>query len=392
MTDWKTATLSELCEINIGRTPPRARPEYWGPGFPWLTIADMNHGRDLSATKDTITDLAVKECNCRPASAGSVLLSFKLSIGKVGIARVPLYTNEAIAALPIKNPPRLQRDYLYWALRSMDLTQGLDRAAKGLTLNKDKLARISIPVPPAAEQRRITDVLDRAEALRTKRRAALALLDTLTRSIFLDMFSQEAAADAANGKARLESITSLITKGTTPTSIGYAFADRGVPFVRVQNLVSGGVDWETDVLFVSVDTHRALSRSQIHEGDVLVSIAGTIGRVAIVASPAPELNCNQAVAIIRPTTDVLPEYLAYWLQAESAQRQMFGAQVTGTISNLSLTQLRNLRLPVPALSRQREFVGRLTQVGKLTASHRASLAGLDSLFASLQRRAFSGRL
>jgi len=123
-----------------------------------------------------------------------------------------------------------------------------------------------------------------------------------------------------------------------------------------------------------------------------VSIAGTIGRVAVVPSQAPELNCNQAVAIIRPTARAMPEFLAHWLQGRNAQRQMLGAQVIGTISNLSLTQLRDLKLAVPAVPLQREFARRLAAVDRMRAGHRASLAQLNALFASLQFRAFRGEL
>ena len=141
-TGWRQQSLGELCEINIGRTPARETPSYWGPGFPWLSIADMNQGREMCVTKETVTSEAVGDCNLRPVDPGTVLLSFKLSVGKVGIAGVPLFTNEAIAALPIRMSDHLSRDYLYWAMRSVDFYAGTDRAAKGLTLNKAKLTEI----------------------------------------------------------------------------------------------------------------------------------------------------------------------------------------------------------------------------------------------------------
>ncbi len=101
--------------------------------------------------------------------------------------------------------------------------------------------------------------------------------------------------------AFLGSLTSLITKGTTPTSVGYFFADSGVPFLRVQNISGGQVNFEADTLFIDDKTHAALKRSQIRPGDVLVTIAGTIGRAGVVPENVSELNCNQAVAIIRTT-------------------------------------------------------------------------------------------
>lgn len=80
----------------------------------------------------------------------------------------------------------------------------------------------------------------------------------------------------------LAALSTLITKGTTPTTLGYTHADSGIPFLRVQNIFGGQVNFEEDTLFIGDDTHAALKRSQIKGGDVLVTIAGTIGRTGVV--------------------------------------------------------------------------------------------------------------
>ncbi|CAA9584450.1 MAG: hypothetical protein AVDCRST_MAG86-3296 [uncultured Truepera sp.] len=82
---WPLVTLGKLCDIQIGRTPSRNNPKYWGEGHPWLSIADMNQGRNLSFTKEQITDQAIKECGCKLIPAGTLLLSFKLSITSFAI-------------------------------------------------------------------------------------------------------------------------------------------------------------------------------------------------------------------------------------------------------------------------------------------------------------------
>ena len=148
-------------------------------------------------------------------------------------------------------------------------------------------------------------------------------------------------------RARLEDVTKLITKGTTPTTLGYDFASEGVPFLRAQNLQNGEVDTISDAIFISEATHNVLERSQIRPGDVLVSIAGTIGRASIVQAHAPPMNCNQAVAIVRPIPkEIDSRYLLRWLESGDAQKQIRKSQVTATISNLSLGQIANL-WPVP---------------------------------------------
>ena len=181
----------------------------------------------------------------------------------------------------------------------------------------------------------------------------------------------------------LASLSSLITKGTTPTTLGYAHSDSGIPFLRVQNIFSGQVNFKEDTLFIDSNTHTALKRSQIQGGDVLVTIAGTIGRTGVVPHDAPEMNCNQAVAIVRPTPEIERSYLRHWLESQDAHSQMLGSTVTGTISNLSLSQLGELRVPLPSLEEQRRIAAILDQAETLRTQRRTALALLDSLTQSL---------
>ena len=182
---------------------------------------------------------------------------------------------------------------------------------------------------------------------------------------------------------RLADVAEVITKGTTPTTLGYEFAETGVPFLRVQNIDGGSVNYERDTLFIDEQTHGALKRSQIKPGDVLVSIAGTIGRAGLVPENAPPLNCNQAVAIVRPREQIFRPFLRLWLESSDAQKQMRGATVTGTISNLSLTQVGDLEIPLPPLPEQRRIAEVLDRAEALRAKRRAVLAQLDSLTQSL---------
>lgn len=175
----------------------------------------------------------------------------------------------------------------------------------------------------------------------------------------------------------------LITKGTTPTSVGFEFTDAGIPFLRVQNIENGNVEFDRDTLFIDEKTNGALRRSQIKGGDILVSIAGTIGRAAIVPDYAPSLNCNQAVAIVRTNGTIHRPFLRYWLESNEAKRQMRGATVTGTISNLSLSELGGLRLSVPAVSEQWRIADILDKADALRAKRRAALAQLDTLTQSI---------
>ena len=181
----------------------------------------------------------------------------------------------------------------------------------------------------------------------------------------------------------LKDLCDLITKGTTPTSIGFDFADNGIGFLRVQNISGGAVNFEGDTLFIDEQVHQSLRRSQIFPGDVLLSIAGSIGRTGVVPDHAPPLNCNQAVAILRSSEKVHRPFLRNWLECEDAQKQMRGATVTGTIQNLSLTQIGELKISLPPLPEQRRIAAILDQADALRAKRREALAQLDSLTQSI---------
>ncbi len=184
-------------------------------------------------------------------------------------------------------------------------------------------------------------------------------------------------------KVKLGDVAEVVTKGTTPTTLGHSFESDGIPFLRVQNIQDGQVDLN-GALFIDKKTDQVLKRSRIQPNDLLISIAGTIGRCALVSSDAKPMNCNQAVAIVRiETEDVNRRFLLRWLETDAAKRKMAGAQVTGTISNLSLTQVSNLEIPLPPLAEQQRLAAILDEADALRALRRDGVAALDELAQSL---------
>lgn len=187
-------------------------------------------------------------------------------------------------------------------------------------------------------------------------------------------------------KVSIESLADhcdLITKGTTPTSLGFDFADEGVPFLRVGNISGGLVNHKVDTLFISPAVNEALKRSKVLPKDVLLSIAGSIGRAGVVPDDAPLMNCNQAVAILRTKNSICRQYLRHWLESRQAQAQIKGVTVTGTIQNLSLSQVGALKIPLPPLPEQRRIATILDQADALRAKRREALTQLDSLTQSI---------
>lgn len=159
MSEWPMVKLGEVCSISIGKTPARKELRYWGEGLPWLSIKDMNQGSLILKTTESISQIALDELKITPYSVGTVLFSFKLSIGKVGITAVPLFTNEAIAAIEPKEQESLNKYYLMEVLREVGKTVEGNAAVMGVTLNKKSLATLTIPLPPLGEQKRIAEIL-----------------------------------------------------------------------------------------------------------------------------------------------------------------------------------------------------------------------------------------
>src|SRR5271165_4132132 len=169
----ESALLSELCRVQIGRTPRRDEPAFWNGSNPWASIRDLANGH-VRETREGISDLAVSSVMPPITSKGTLLISFKLTIGRVAIAGRNMHHNEAIASLPIIRPDLVERDYLRHVLPRVIGREQTNIAVLGHVLNKAKLQSLPIPLPPLDEQRRIGALLDRAAEIRRRAEAARA--------------------------------------------------------------------------------------------------------------------------------------------------------------------------------------------------------------------------
>lgn len=188
---WKTAKLGEVCEINMGKTPSRNNLANFGKGYTWLSIADFKGDKYLSKSKEEITDFALTQARFKPIKQNTLLLTFKLTIGKIAIAGKELYTNEAIAALPIKNEKIITTDFLYTILQTIDYDSKTDKAVKGATLNKEKLTHLSFPLPPLEEQKQIAALFQSIETAMEQVDGQVQHLKALQKSLVNGLLSKE---------------------------------------------------------------------------------------------------------------------------------------------------------------------------------------------------------
>lgn len=379
-----TVKLGEVCDIVVGRTPPRADPSMWGGDSPWVSIADMNQGLRINSTKEGIS--AAGAAKGKLLEAGTVLLSFKLSIGKVARASMPLYTNEAIAGLPIKNPTKLDAAYLLRALQAQDLTGGSNRAAMGATLNKAALQAITVPLPPLEEQRRIAAILDQADAIRSKRRQVLTQLDALPERLFTELFGGQRDHEVE----ALGDLVSLRSGGTPP---------KGQP-----ELWSGSVPWfspkdfKAAYLVDSVDHLDETSPAVVKLGTVPADTVALVVRGMILAHTAPvcllrsSASINQDVRALLPKRELDPFYLLWALRSASDRLLTLVSSAAHGTKRIETRDLLNFKIPVASLTEQAEFRELIDSCERQRQTALKALSQDDELFASLQSRAFRGEL
>lgn len=184
-------------------------------------------------------------------------------------------------------------------------------------------------------------------------------------------------------KIRLRDVADVITKGTTPTSIGYEFVNKGINFIKVESITEDGAFIENKFAYITDECNKKLSRSQLQENDILFSIAGAIGRVAIVDKNILPANTNQALAIIRLHKGVYEyNFLKYILNSPAISKQ-FEKQKQGVAQiNLSLKNIGNFEIPVISIEQQKKIADEFDKVTVLIDKRKRQLEKLDELVKS----------
>ena len=303
--------------------------------------------------------------------------------------------------IPILPKEGVSRDYLFYFLRTPDIVDLATSRCAGANLPRlgpKQLASFQIPLPPLAEQKRIAAILDAADALRAKRREALAQLDTLIQSTFLDMFGDPVTNPMGWHVGRLEDYFSETRAGTCCGPFGSAlkkheYVEDGIPVWGIDNVKPNQFIQERS-LFITPAKFAQLRRYSVEPGDILISRAGTVGRMCV-AVPTVEqsiIGSNLIRLTLNPGA-MLPVYVTCFYTF--CGERLPGLRASGddkSYSFLNTTRLKSLVVPLPPLNLQHRFAAIVHSVEQQKTGQRAHLVELDTLFASLQSRAFRGDL
>lgn len=241
------------------------------------------------------------------------------------------------------------------------------------------------------EQKRIAAILDKADALRDKRKKSIAKLDELLQSVFLDMFGDPVTNTKGWDYNSLEKITKKISDGTHHSP---PIAGSGIPYITAKHLKKEGLRFYDDPWYISVEDHKKIySRCDPIKGDVLYIKDGATTGLAAINRYDFQFSMLSSLALLRPRETVLtPEYLCFWLNNEQVKKSVIEQMGGAAIRRLTLTKIKNFNLPIPPLSLQKKFSDVVNDVYKIKENYLESMKSFETMFFSIQQQAFRGEL
>jgi type I restriction enzyme S subunit len=381
----RAARLADVSDFVLDGT--HGSPVRTENGIPVLSAQNVKDGR-LNYETDRYTSRKEYATFQKRLSlkVGDVLLTIVGTIGRAAVLTEvrPLVFQRSVAVIR-PDSGALDSRFFFHTTQTRDFQAQLQRSANqssqaGVYLGR--LKEVHIPLPRLTEQRQIAHVLDRAEALRGKRLAALVQLDALARAIFLDTFGDPLSNPMRWPERRLDSTCALVN--------GRAFKpeeweEEGLPIIRIQNL--------NDPTKPFNYTRQSLrERFLVRPGDILFSWSGTPGTsFGCFRWPGPEGWLNQHIFNVRLNGTLHGDFFIYQLNLKLSE---LIAKAHGGVGLQHVTKgmVDETSLIIPPLALQQEFSRRVSSVDRLRNAHRVSLAKLDALFLALQQRAFRGEL
>lgn len=377
--------LDELFDLQMGKTPSRNTPEYWdSEDHKWISIGDLSKcGKYIYETKEYLSNKAVEESGISQIPANTVIMSFKLSIGKTAITPEPMYSNEAIMSFRDKRVVELLPDYVYYMFSGKDWDAGTNKAVMGKTLNKATLSQIKIKVHNISEQQKIVEVLDKVKAVIDARMQELQKLNELIKAQFVEMFGDPIVNEKGWNVAELNSVCDGIGDGLHGTP--EYDENGGYPFINGNNLMNGVIEVTPATKMVDKATYKK-HFIELSDNAILLSINGTLGKLALYNGE--EVMLGKSACYCNLKSDINREFVYGVMKTDAFMGFLESNATASTIKNVGLKAIRGFKLILPPEELQTQFVEFSKQVDKSKVAVQKALDEAQLLFDSLMQQYF----
>jgi len=407
--EWEVVRLGEVADFFIGRTPKRAEKSYWDNGkYSWISIADMKDFGFISKTSEKVSQLAFEKIfkeNIVPK--GTLIMSFKLTIGRTAILNIDALHNEAIISIYPKG--ELLKEFLFYFLPTIDFSNYYDNVVKGKTLNSSKIKNLLLPLPPLPEQQKIAAVLSAVQEAKEKTEAVIAAAKALKKSMMKHLFTYGPVSPEEVEKVPLkETEIGPVPEDWEVVKLGDTFEfskkprnlkikkDDFVPFIPME-MIS-----ETNKSIKSWEEKRnseISSSSFVFRNDIIIAkITPSFenGKQAILDNLPTDFGyATTEIWALHPAKNVkaITYYLHYYLKINSI-RKILAGKMEGSTGRQRLPKhvLENLPIPLPPLPTQQKIASILSAIDAKIEAEENKKKALEELFKSLLHNLMNAKI
>ena len=375
---WPMVKLGDvILDMKDGGTPPRKNPEYFCGDICWCVVKDIKS--EIYDTAEKLNEVGLKNSSAKVWPIDSIIISLGATIGNIGITRVPTATKQGLSGIVVdKN--KILPEFLAMILKSKK--EYIKSLATGVTIKEVRPSRLKelfiFPLPPLEIQR---EIVEQIEVKQKAIEAAKAVIENLERERRYFGHALRKLKDVE--WVELGEIVDKITKGTTPTTTGHQFQDAGINFIKIESIDEGGNLIPKKIFHITEKCYKDLKRSQLKENDLLFSIAGTFGCVAMVPKSVLPANTNQALAIITLKKEVLPKFIFNFLKSDLVIEEIGKLKVGVAQYNISLQQVSKLKIPLPNFETQKRHIAEMEEQEKIIEVNKKLITMMEQKIADV---------
>ncbi|WP_368168565.1 restriction endonuclease subunit S [Agathobacter rectalis] len=353
--------LKDIFDLQMGKTPSRSNLEYWNTtDYKWISIADLTKtSKYIFETKEYLSKSAIKDSGIKVIPANTVVMSFKLSIGKTAITKEDMYSNEAIMAFKDKHVINILPEYIFYLFKYKNWEEGSNKAVMGKTLNKATLSEIEVEICSIEKQRQIVSILDKIMSSVDGRKQELQLLDELIKARFVEMFGDPRSNPFGFEKKRLKDTCKVITGNTPSRAIEEYYGDY-IEWIKTDNIVSGILN-PTQATESLSEKGMNVGRTVEKDSILMACIAGSIASIGRVCITDRTVAFNQQInAVVPEQYNILFLYVLFQMSKDYLVEDINMA-LKGILSK---SKLEEKEFIIPPMDLQEQFSDFVKQVDK----------------------------